>query len=42
LVVLFSILLGPYLFALSKIIWANFFIQYDSNAKLDRQAKTHS
>lgn len=24
-----SVLLGPYLYALSKIIWANFFIKYD-------------
>jgi uncharacterized protein (DUF983 family) len=42
LVVSFSILLGPYLFALSKIIWANLFIKYDAHAKLDGQAKTHS
>jgi len=41
LVVSFSILLGPYLFALSKIIWANLFIKYDAHAKLDRQTKTH-
>jgi uncharacterized protein (DUF983 family) len=31
LVVFFSIILGPYLFALSKIIWANFFIHFDKN-----------
>ncbi len=27
------VLLGPYLYALSKIIWANIFIKYDPNAK---------
>jgi len=26
--------LGPYLYALSKIIWANFFIKYDKNAPI--------
>ena len=31
LVVFFSIVLGPYLFALSKIIWANIFIHFDKN-----------
>jgi uncharacterized protein (DUF983 family) len=31
LVIFFSIILGPYLFALSKIIWANFFIHFDKN-----------
>lgn len=34
LVVFFTIVLSPYLFALSKIIWANFFISYNSNAKV--------
>lgn len=29
LVVFFLVFLGPYLFALSKIIWANFFIHFD-------------
>jgi hypothetical protein len=33
LVVFFTIALSPYLFALSKIIWANMFIKYDKNAK---------
>ncbi len=32
LVIFFTIVLSPYLFALSKIIWANFFISYKSNA----------
>jgi uncharacterized protein (DUF983 family) len=41
LVVLLSILLGPYLFALSKIIWANFFISFDPHAKLNRQTKSN-
>jgi uncharacterized protein (DUF983 family) len=31
LVVFFLIVLGPYLFALSKIIWANIFIHFDKN-----------
>ncbi|MFN5887473.1 MAG: DUF983 domain-containing protein, partial [Flavobacteriales bacterium] len=26
--------LGPYLYALSKVIWANFFIHYKKNATL--------
>ena len=33
LVVFFSIAFSPYLFALSKIIWANLFIHYNANAK---------
>jgi hypothetical protein len=33
LVVFFTIVLSPYLFALSKIIWANMFIKYDKDAK---------
>jgi hypothetical protein len=41
LVVLFSIILGPYLFALSKIIWANFFINYDKDAKFIGETNTH-
>lgn len=28
-IVMASVLLGPYLYALSKIIWANLFIKYD-------------
>jgi hypothetical protein len=36
LIVFFSIVLSPYLFALSKIIWANFFIHYKADAKLSR------
>ena len=41
-VVFFTITLSPYLFALSKIIWANFFIHYDANAKLSRQKTAHN
>ena len=41
LVVFLIILLGPYLFALSKIIWANLFIHYDKDAKLIGETKTH-
>lgn len=37
LVVFFSIVLSPYLFALSKIIWANMFIHYKADAKLNQQ-----
>jgi hypothetical protein len=33
LVTFFTIVLSPYLFALSKIIWANFFISYKSYAQ---------
>jgi len=36
LVVFFIILLSPYLFALSKIIYANFFIHYKADAKLSK------
>lgn len=32
LIIFFTITLTPYLYALSKIIWANFFIKYDKNA----------
>jgi len=37
LVVFFSIVLSPVLFSLSKIIWANFFIHYQADAKLRKQ-----
>ena len=36
-----SIILAPYLFALSKIIWANLFISYNPNAKSRIQEGTH-
>ena len=36
LVVFFTIVLSPYLFALSKIIWANFFISYNKDAQLEK------
>lgn len=36
-----SIILAPYLFALSKIIWANLFIPYNPNAKSRIQERTH-
>jgi uncharacterized protein (DUF983 family) len=39
LIVFFSIVLSPFLFALSKIIWANFFIHYQADAKLRKQEK---
>lgn len=30
---IFSLLLGPYFYALSKIIWANMFIKYDEGKR---------
>ncbi len=36
LIVFFSIVLSPYLFALSKIIWANMFFHYNADAKLSK------
>ena len=36
-----SIILAPYLFALSKIIWANLFIPYNPNAKSRIQERTY-
>ncbi len=30
-IIFISLLITPYLYALSKIIWANFFIRYDRN-----------
>lgn len=32
-IIVATILLTPYLYALSKIIWANFFIKYERNGK---------
>jgi uncharacterized protein (DUF983 family) len=37
-----SILLGPLLYATSKIIWANFFIHYSKDAKHGKKEATHS
>lgn len=34
-IIIASIGLTPYLYALSKIIWANFFIKYDKDARGD-------
>lgn len=31
-IIFFTVILTPYLYALSKIIWANFFIKYDKDA----------
>jgi len=36
LIVFFSVVLSPYLFALSKIIWANMFFHYNADAKLSK------
>jgi uncharacterized protein (DUF983 family) len=30
-IIFFTLLLGPYIYALSKIIWANFFFSYEKN-----------
>lgn len=32
LIIFFTVILTPYMYALSKIIWANFFIKYDKDA----------
>lgn len=41
-IILATVVLAPYLYALSKIIWANFFFKYDKNA-IDRyKESTHS
>ncbi len=36
LVVFFTIVLSPYLFALSKIIWANLFMSYHKNVQVGK------
>jgi uncharacterized protein (DUF983 family) len=41
LVVGFSVVLTPLIYALSKIIWANFFIHYSDYAKQGRKETTH-
>ncbi len=33
LIIFFTVILTPYLYALSKIIWANIFIKYDKDAR---------
>ena len=38
LIIFFTVILTPYMYALSKIIWANFFIIYDKDA---RRVGTH-
>ena len=35
-IVSISLLLTPYLYALSKIIWANFFVHYDRNRESNK------
>ena len=37
-----TIVLSPYIYALSKIIWANLFIKYDKDAIKHYQESTHS
>ena len=41
LIIGFSIVLTPLLYSLSKIIWANFFIHFDKDAKSRRKEATH-
>ena len=41
-IILATVLLAPYLYALSKIIWANMFIKYDKHALDKRKAGAHS
>jgi uncharacterized protein (DUF983 family) len=36
-----TVVLGPYLYALSKIIWANLFISYDKNSEGTNQPSAH-
>ncbi|MFN5845483.1 MAG: DUF983 domain-containing protein [Flavobacteriia bacterium] len=42
LIITATILLSPYLYALSKIIWANMFIRYEKDALKRSQSKAHS
>jgi uncharacterized protein (DUF983 family) len=41
-IVVATLVLTPYLYALSKIIWANIFIKYDKDARRDKQGKINS
>jgi hypothetical protein len=41
-VILATVILGPYIYALSKTIWAKFFIKYDPNAIADFKRNHHS
>lgn len=41
-IIIGTIVLSPYIYALSKIIWANFFIKYDKDAIKHYQESTHS
>lgn len=42
LIISFSILLMPWLYSTSKIIWANFFIHYNKHVKPRKKEATHS
>lgn len=41
-IVVATLVLTPYLYALSKIIWANMFIKYDKDASKRKQGADHS
>ena len=41
-VIFATIILGPYIYALSKTIWAKFFIKYDPNAIREHKSSSHS
>jgi uncharacterized protein (DUF983 family) len=41
-IIVATIGLAPYLYALSKIIWANMFIKYDHDAIKDYKRQTHT
>jgi hypothetical protein len=41
-IILATVVLAPYLYALSKIIWANFFFKYDKDAIKRHKESTHS
>lgn len=41
-IIFLTLVTAPYLYALSKIIWANLFIKYDKDAIKHHQESTHS
>lgn len=41
-IILATVVLAPYLYALSKIIWANFFFKYDKDAIKRHKESAHS
>jgi hypothetical protein len=41
-IVFFTLILTPYLYALSKIIWANFFFSYEKNTNINGTASKNN